>query len=89
MKFIKIWKDIIYAEEKGIIFEIHLKPFCMKTSCKQENNKISRDKSNMGSRQNSEQNKNNTRKANKEGNKERNKLYSSGFCYFLSWNFLF
>jgi len=37
MKFIKRWKDIIYAEEKGIIFEIHLKPFYMKTSRIQEN----------------------------------------------------
>lgn len=27
MKFIKRWKDIIYAEERGIIFEIHLKTF--------------------------------------------------------------
>jgi len=74
MKFIKRWKDIIYAEEKGIIFEIHLKPFCMKTSCKQENNKISRDKSNMDSRQNSEQNKIIHAKPTKRGIKRKIKL---------------
>jgi len=82
MKFIKRWKDIIYAEEKGIIFEIHLKPFYMKTSRIQENKQskqgltnkpIPEIRDNMDSRHNSEQNKNNTGKANKQGNKERTK----------------
>ncbi len=82
MKFIKRWKDIIYAEEIGIIFEIHLKTFYMKTSRNQENKQskqgitnkpIPEIRDNMDSRHNSEQNKNNTGKANKQGNKERKK----------------